>query len=224
LSVYLTKLLVYDGYVFICSLFLLLIVYALNKKWPNKLFHYCNKIFGVILAVSFFLIVLNLFFSVLAFTVGIVFSIFEKLFFSIFSSSNTAKYLALVLTLITLAYMPEQIGFWVLRIFDLTQKSKNDFAGIYKKFIRFIRPKLWIYLFALVITLLSSIETFLNREIILFAYWVGFKSVVLQSVVTFIAFDRFLKMLLDEWTGIKKDVTDIYKSFSETKEIKKEGL
>jgi predicted PurR-regulated permease PerM len=78
---------------------------------------------------------------------------------------------------------------------------------------------LLIYIFAFVIILLSSIETFENREIISYPYWLEFKSVIMQSVLTFIALDRFLKMFIDEWRSIKNDVVNLCKTFRNTKDI-----
>ena len=191
------------------SIMLFAVFLFLEVKLPKKFFRKSARFFD--LAISAELLCLTILILAQAFliTINWVYSLTRFGLLQIINSKLAATYLALVVSLIVLAYIPEKLGYYFLRLLERFMKNRVEYASKYILIVKLIRFKLWIYFISFGLLLVSSLELFTNRTLIERAIWSQFKPVVLQAVVTVIAFDRFLKLLYDEWSGLKMDFIKI---------------
>jgi len=196
----------------ISLILLLILVFALgflNSRYPNWFFKFLIRLLGF--TAGFLLVFLMAIAFVFAFvaTVNLTFSGLRALFGYFFKDKFSAAYLSLTITLLVIAYLPEKLGLWYMLLIDKLGKKMMPLADKYVIFVKALRFRLVIYLFAFLLVLLSTLELYSNRIIIENFYWLQYKPVILQSVVSVIAFDRFIKLLSEEKTGIVNDLRKI---------------
>ncbi|BCZ49310.1 hypothetical protein psyc5s11_53770 [Clostridium gelidum] len=137
-------------------------------------------------------------------------------------NADACAYLSLTLLLTAISYYPEKIFLSVLvganRVFSKIRPKKNNTIKLafYRKIVILMRPKLWVYLISVFITIINSIERISNIEILSNQLWLQIKPVVIEAVLTMIVIDRFINLLKNEYTQIKNEVKEIKR---ESKEI-----
>ena len=83
-----------------------------------------------------------------------------------------------------------------LSVKDAVRKINDDFdrdTKIAREFINELHPKSWGYYISLLLTLISTFETLGQITIISDPFWMENKSVIMESVITFIVLDRLIK-------------------------------
>ncbi len=205
---FLDKTIVIFGFLSIPLIIILILLTIINKKYNTKVLHKISKIIVYILTICFALLILVLFCT--STFIGFYF-IYVLLFITINSmfTKEVTTFLSLFGTLSLGVYFPDKIGYLFLRLLDFLTKNKRKLINIYTPFIKFLRLKLWIYLFAFLITLISSMEEISGNAIITNSFWISIRPYTIQAVVTFIAFDRFINLLKPQLTNIRKDIINI---------------
>lgn len=191
------------------SILLVLVLHISNKKWPFGWYDFITKILWTVIIICFLGILLNLFVRAFLFTIVFVYKAVIALASVYISNLMICSYLSVVLTLVVVAYAPEKVGYYLLRILDKTTKPSFNLSALYVGFIRFIRSRLWIYFFAFLCMGLYSIESFSEASLKI-PIWMEVSTIILPSVITFIALDRFLRLFLDEWVGLRNDIIRYY--------------
>ena len=84
-------------------------------------------------------------------------------------------------------------------------------ANILVGFLDVLNIKTIIYLFSFILVFLAGIES-LSGMVIFHnvLLWINIKQIVLESVVTFIAFDRFYKAIVEDFNKNKPKIISIY--------------
>lgn len=177
----------------------------LTSKVHNRLLRLINTSIWLLIIIGLYASVLLFYFWVFVFSVFGSYIILTKLITSLIGIESVSRYLSLTLSLVSLAYVPEKVGYWYLKIF-LRKRSSSKFFKYYPSVIKFLRFDLWIYLLSFLLVMISSIETFANKSLITLNVWIQFKPVILQSVVTVITLDRFIKPMRQEWPSIVNDL------------------
>lgn len=197
------------GYVVLSLVFLsslIIITFSIiNKKFSNKAVDVITKTFCYLFGISYGLLLIILFGMILFLSYYLLYFIFFIIFKVVFSK-EISTFLALFGSLALGMYFPDKVGFTLLKILEIFTKYK--FSNIYIALIKFLRLKIWIYLFAFLITIISSIES-INGSIITLSIWVNIKPYIMQAVVAFIAFDRFINIFKTQLPDIKKDVKNV---------------
>lgn len=209
------------------SIFLLLLLFSIilvfiNRKIKKNLLSRIINFLFHIAVIILYIIAMYLFVYIFGLVIFIVYNLFNELFNLLFKNQLVSTYLSLVISLVVLAYFPDKIGRLATRLVEKLIKEKMD--KHYSVLIKLIRFKLWFYLAAFILMLLYATEILLEKDLFIFPLWLQFKPVILQSVVTFIALDRFLKLLGDEWQSIKGDYCEVIntlKSFVKDLTIRK---
>lgn len=193
---------------FIVSILLLLPIFFINKKLQIK---FLDKIITVIISIAITAIVIFMivFFTYLLIVSFIVFYNVIYLGCFKFLGAGISNYLALTSILILSAYFPDKMGSGFLMILEKVSRKNAYIYQYYKIFVKFLRIKVWVYLFAFVVTFINSLEISGNKTLITHNIWLQMKPFIYQSVVTFIAFDRFSKSFTDEKKNIIDDIKKI---------------
>lgn len=193
--------------IMIGSLLVLALIFRLLKKYNYNLLLKIGKILFILYYYAFktafgyiIVIVLFIFSPILIFYISIeLFRISNFIFYIFIHNKYASSYLALTMILIILAYFP----FVIKRILMIFRKKSE--VEIFTFWIEKARFKLCLFLLSFLLVLLSSIESFTNRELLVNSTWNTIKPVVLQSIVTLIAFDRFIKLYNEEKLKIVND-------------------
>lgn len=113
---------------------------------------------------------------------------FDKFFYWMFKNQLISATLSLSLTLLIVAYFPNKLGelsaFLIRKIFrKVPAEIVNDWVNSIKSF----NFKQWVYLLSFLLSIAAVFDETHNY----FGFWLKLKPVVFNSVVIFIAFDRF---------------------------------
>jgi hypothetical protein len=134
----------------------------------------------------------------------------------LFLATSISTFLSLLLTLILGVYFPEKVGIVFFRLLDKPFGKKRGFESLYSKFVKKLRLKIWVYIIAFSLTLISSLELISGNTIIHIQKWIEIKPYILQAVVAFLAFDRLIKAFVSESKSISKDLNHFFSIFKET--------
>ncbi|KUO77243.1 MAG: hypothetical protein APF77_01180 [Clostridia bacterium BRH_c25] len=200
---------VYLSYGLMTCIFLLIGLLLINKLFKKKFIRSIIDIllyFAALILLCFFI---YMFIYLFLTSVIIVFTLFKFVLVKFFDISELTNYLSLTFTLMLFIYIPEKIGYWILYLIEKVRKSDLNLANRYLIIVKALRLKLFIYFVSFLLVLVSSMETFSGRAIVHNSLWLLFKPVILQSVVTVITFDRFLKLAITEWNNIKLDISKV---------------
>lgn len=171
---------------------------------------FVKKINGIIfILIMLFLIGLMIFIFII--TLFALYIIFHKLMLFITKNNEVSIYMSITAVLILYAYIPNIFGTLFIKFLNLGSSVKTNILERYIKIIELIRVKLIIYFLAFLIVAITSVENYMNLNIIKNNIWSEVKPFILQAVVTFIAYDRFHKAFSDEFSSIKIELTTIFK-------------
>jgi hypothetical protein len=188
------------------ALFLTAIISIINQRFKSRFLDLLLYVFGY-LSLSFIgIMLLYMFISALFMGLYIIYIILFWIL-SKFISKEVTTFLSLFGVLSIGVYFPDKVGYLLLRLLDLV--AERNFHTLYPSFVKLLRIKLWVYLFAFLISIISSIETVGGCNIINIPVWLSIKPYIIQAVVTFIAFDRFINLIRAQLTDIKKDFKNI---------------
>ncbi len=161
--------------------------------------------FIVVLLAIFLLITLFLF--LLIYTFVSIYDILDLILSNILNE-KIAIFVSLFLTLSLCTYLPDKLGMHFLNFLSKFNK-KFKLSRFYSIFVKSIKIKSWVYLIAFIFTFISSLELIYGKNIIDAAFWLEIKPYILQVVVAFIAFDRFVKIFKDEIGSILNNIKNI---------------
>lgn len=89
--------------------------------------------------------------------------------------------------------------------------DKNVITNILFGFFEVINIKTIIYLISFILVFIAGIETLSNKMIFHdVLMWINIKQIVLESVVSFIAFDRFYKAIVEDFNKNKPKIISLY--------------
>lgn len=188
------------------ALFLTIIISIVNQRFKSRFLELILDLFGYLLLLFIGILILYVFITALFIGSYITYAILYLLL-SQFISKEVTTFLSLFGVLSIGVYFPEKLGYLLLKILYLV--TERNFHKLYPPFVKSLRFKLWVYLFAFLISIISSIETIGGSNIINLPIWLSIKPYIIQSVVTFIAFDRFLNLIRAQLKDIKKDISGI---------------
>lgn len=206
----------------ILGLVIILILTYINNKTKSELIKNIVKSIIKVLVILFFILITILmviiFFSILLATLIIVYSLFVWIL-SLFLNKELAKFLALFMALVAGIYFPDRLGFLILKLLVRIGAKGSQIHTLYPSFVKALRLKIWAYLIAFILTMISSCETINGKILITNSKWLEIKPYILEAVVSFIAFDTLIKYLSDEnikiLSGLKSLWNRIYKDFNE---------
>ena len=196
------------------------------KTFPAKQFHFYSnfndkyKLVKTILYRLYSILKLKIVFSfvmtILTFLISIrvIFYMFYYPF-SFLLNDKISSYLTLTIILTAVAYSPDKLGFFIYQFLTnninrLAKKKKVKIEASQieldrlKGIILFLRPKLWIYLMSIFITLINSMEKISSSRIIINQFWMQIKPIAFESVITMIVIDRFINLFRVEYKKIRE--------------------
>lgn len=183
-----------------------------------------NKIFSMVRLVLMLMSTIDIFIVSIDFVYSTI-HLLSILLLSIFKvDAKISAYISLTLTLCIMAYLPQKSGLLIFKIvngifskvFKITRINEFEKIMTFHNYvITMLSPKLWIYFISIFITVLNSLEKIMNTQLISIALWVDIRQVVVESVLTMIVIDRFLKMLISEYKNIIKNKENLINSYGE---------
>ncbi|MGG7212084.1 hypothetical protein ACQPUY_00550 [Clostridium nigeriense] len=185
----------------------------------NKIFSKVRLVLMVMSTIVIFIISINLVYDAIHILSILLLSIFN-------SDAKISAYISLTLTLCIMAYLPQKSGLLIFKIVDgiFSKVFKRTRVNEFEKIMTFhnnviitLSPKLWIYLISIFITVLNSLEKITNTQLVSIPIWVDIRLVVVESVLTMIVIDRFLKMLISEYKNIIKNKENLINSYEKIK-------
>lgn len=184
-----------------------LINQKLNLRVINVLIKIIGTMVGVLLGVGILCFFLYLFIELFIF----IFSLL-KLLLAYIIPEKVGIYLSFVITFIVYGYFPDKVGYYFLKLVEKIEGgNRNGFSEGYRSLIRFLRPKLWLYFIAFVLTIVASVEKIIDLSLINYSIWIENKDYLFEAVVTFLAFDSFISLLESEYKKISSEVLSITK-------------
>jgi hypothetical protein len=193
------------------SVLLLIIFSIVNQKIQSRFLEIIINILGFLLILIIGLLILYIFIVVLFTSLYMVYIILYFILTHFFEKDVTT-FLSLFGVLSFGVYFPDKAGYLFIKLLDFV--TVRNIHKLYPSFIRLLRLKLWVYLFAFLITIISSIETIGCNNIINIKLWLNIKPFIIQAVVAFIAFDRFINLIKAQFTDIQKDINTIMKNLN----------
>jgi hypothetical protein len=189
----------------------LLIMHLINLKLDLKEIYILIKITGMLILISLTIIMLC-FFVYLFFMIFVQIYTLLKFLLTLVVPVKVGIYLAFVITFIIYGYFPEKFGYYLLKVFEKIEgDNRNVFSEGYKRVIRFLRPKLWLYCIAFALTVVASVEKIMDVSLVNYSIWVENKDYIFEAVVTFLAFDSFISLLQSQYEKITGEVLSIAK-------------
>lgn len=193
----------------VVALLALMFIYAkkdsLELSYRSRIILFLYAVLAVI-----FIIVFSL--SFLTFSMHLLFA-FIYFFCWIFGLNQVVtNYLALTVTFIGFSFIPKKIAKLILKLFPTNfYNDKNVIVNILVGFLDVINIKTLIYLFSFVLVFIAGIES-LSGKVIFHdvLLWINIKQIVLESVVSFIAFDRFYKAVVEDFDKNKPKIISLY--------------
>ncbi|MGV7117703.1 hypothetical protein [Paenibacillus kyungheensis] len=169
------------------------------------------KKINTIIFIIIMLFLIGLIIFIFISTLFAVYTLFHKLILFITKNNPVSIYMSITAVLILYAYIPNIIGTLFVKFLNLGSSVKTNILERYINSIELIRVKLIIYFLAFLIVAITSVEDYMDLNIIKISIWSEVKPFILQAVVTFIAYDRFHKAFSDEFPSIKIELTTIFK-------------
>lgn len=121
------------------------------------------------------------------------------------------NYLALTGTLIVFSFIPKKLQNQYKLFPTDFYNDKNVITNILFGFFEVINIKTIIYLISFILVFIAGIETLSNKMIFHdVLMWINIKQIVLESVVSFIAFDRFYKAIVEDFNKNKPKIISLY--------------
>lgn len=190
-------------------------VYILNdfifKKNTKKIViqKYISFFLGTISAIALLIFIVTfLFYIFWAMTIG-VFSGMSRVLKIFNFSDELINYFSLTFVLIISAYVPEKFGYYFLYVLNLATGSKTSLQIHYRNLVKFLRLRLWVFFISFLLVFINSMEIIEGRELINNKTWIDFKPYIFQAVLSYMAFDRFIKLFSEERLKIKNDILKI---------------
>lgn len=184
----------------------------------SKIYYKFNFILSVLITFVTCMISIRFVYQVIRFFINIVIS-------GVNFSDDICSYLSLTLLLVCIAYYPEKIVFIIQNGVNRIGNRKpsklclskevnkyNDDLEVYKKFVIFLRPKLWMYLISIFITIFNSLEKISSTPILNYPLWLQIKPIVFESVFSMIVIDTFINLFKTECRKIKEEAIEIVNS------------
>lgn len=150
-----------------------------------KLFQNTSYIATFISLVS----MLSSYIAVINFTLNEVYLVLNNIL-----SENTSKYISLVIIFMMITYFPNFIGMFIITKISNLLKS-NEYKNqmeCFKKIVEIIPRKMILYLFIFLLIFFNTINTFENG-LLNNLLSIKVDDVLLQSIATFIALNRFIE-------------------------------
>ncbi|MET3210666.1 UNVERIFIED_CONTAM: small-conductance mechanosensitive channel [Paenibacillus sp. PvR008] len=178
---------------------------SLESKYRIRIILFLYVVLAVIFIIVFCL-------SFLTLSMHLLFSIIYFLCWIIGLDQVITNYLALTGTLIGFSFIPKKIAKPILKLFPTDfYKDKNVITNILFGFLDVMNIKTIIYLISFVLVFIAGIETLSNKMIFYdVLLWINIKPIVLESVVSFIAFDRFYKAMVEDFNKNKPKIISLY--------------
>ncbi|MGC5770771.1 hypothetical protein [Paenibacillus pabuli] len=178
---------------------------SLESNFKARIILFLYVVLAVILIIIFCL-------SFLALSIHLVFSIIYLFCWIIGLGQVITNYLALTGTLIVFSFIPKKIAKPILKLFPTDfYNDKNVITNILLGFFEVINIKTIIYLISFILVFIAGIETLSNKMIFHdVLMWINIKQIVLESVVSFIAFDRFYKAIVEDFNKNKPKIISLY--------------
>ncbi|MEF2965392.1 hypothetical protein V3851_06055 [Paenibacillus sp. M1] len=174
-------------------------------SYRNRIILFFYVVIAVILITIFCL-------SFLIFSMHLLFALIYFFCWIFGLNQVISNYLALTVTFIGFSFIPKKITKPILKLFPTDfYNDKNVMANILVGFLDVLNIKTIIYLFSFILVFLAGIES-LSGMVIFHnvLLWINIKQIVLESVVTFIAFDRFYKAIVEDFNKNKPKIISIY--------------
>ncbi|AFK85501.1 MULTISPECIES: hypothetical protein [Thermoanaerobacterium] len=144
---------------------------------------------------------------------GFVYLFIRIILIKITLVKDAYAYFTLTIVLTIVAYFPDKVGLWlqdslykfVIKFFKKKTHVLEESLYTSKSIILFLRPKLWVYLISIFITVINSFELISNTTIFINNLWIQIKPIISESVISFIVIDRFINLFKNEYKKIKEE-------------------
>ncbi|NUU58506.1 hypothetical protein HP548_30955 [Paenibacillus taichungensis] len=177
---------------------------SLESNFKARIILFLYVVLAVILIIIFCL-------SFLALSIHLVFSIIYLFCWIIGLGQVITNYLALTGTLIVFSFIPKKLQNQYKLFPTDFYNDKNVITNILFGFFEVINIKTIIYLISFILVFIAGIETLSNKMIFHdVLMWINIKQIVLESVVSFIAFDRFYKAIVEDFNKNKPKIISLY--------------
>lgn len=189
--------------VFMISILGCILVTVIEKYTKN-----CRKfikLLKIIISFNLFVIVFGLIGLMILYMFLFIIEINYKLF-NLFLNNYSSQYLSLVITFVIVVYFGDKVIDLFINFMGIFQKSKylNVIREVSKKILKYIKLKKVVYGAVVIFTIISTV---ISLEEISDSILGVNTSVLLQSVVTFIAIDTFIeKVSLNDLMNMLKRV------------------
>lgn len=195
------------------AVIVLIIFRSLKTETPKKVGVVLGWLIGILGAL--FLLVCLTYMLIWTFFVTYQLSYFALNQFFI---DSVCVYLSLTITLIVFVYIPRGVGYYALSLFEKVTNARYALSIALLAVTKFLRLKIWLYLFAFLISVLASTENIIGYSLLDNKFWLSINEYVLEAVITFLAFDAFATILHDNWKSIIGDFRKLAKSDVDVKD------
>lgn len=154
-----------------------------------------SLVFGIILLI-FYLFLASIF----------VLNKFLVVIFNMFFIKKVSAYLALTVTLIFFSHFPSKIGVIIFRFFKKVQGYKYNLEEVYIKFVECIKFKFWVYITAMMLTIVTSINSLIEPVNYTLPFLGEVQDIAIQAVVTFMMYETLSSYIYDEMKNVKNIV------------------
>ncbi|MDM0995537.1 hypothetical protein [Clostridium perfringens] len=188
------------------------ILVTVIEKYTEKLRKFI-KLLKIIISFNLFALVFGLIGLMILYMFLFIITINYRLF-NLFLNNDSSQYLSLVITFVIVVYFGDKVIDLFINFMGIFQKSEylNVIREVSKKILKYIKLKKVLYGAVVIFTIISTV---ISLEGISDSILCVNTSVLLQSVVTFIAIDTFIEkvsfndlmnmlkrvkyMIMDDW-------------------------
>lgn len=166
-----------------------------------------DLIYSIILTIVTFLATIRALYN-------LVYIFMKTIPIKITNANEVYSYLSLTIVLTMVAYFPDKTGLVIQNILNrllakITRNKISDNPYISRNIIILLRPKLWVYMVSIFITIISSLEKISNTIIFTNGLWIQIKPIITESVVSLIVIDRFINLFKNHYKGISEEAKNL---------------
>lgn len=176
---------------------LLVFLFFVNLKIKNKIIEGFIRWVSLIFIFFFgFYLVVFAIFSFVEVTNFMYWLLYQGTFWAI-RQQKVASYISLTATLFIILYIPKIAGAFTFLLGRFINKKEGEWlSGFTNRFLKSIRLDIWIYLLSFFLLIISTVEKLsTNKVLIQSENWMSYKDIIPESVLSFIAFNDFLRLI-----------------------------